>query len=123
VAQDEVTLKGKSIVAPAGGTVGAVSAAVGDSITDGNVHTPVLTVDSGPLIVSAHLPGSAIGAVRAGQPVTLGIQSLHLSLPGKVIAVNQVASQSPTGVSYTVICQIEASEPRLMAGMTVNVIP
>jgi multidrug efflux pump subunit AcrA (membrane-fusion protein) len=123
VAQDEVTLKGKSIVAPAGGTVGAVSAVVGDSITDGNVHTPVLTVDSGPLIVSAHLPGSAIGAVRAGQPVTLGIQSLHLSLPGKVIAVNQIASQSPTGVSYTVICQIEASDSRLLAGMTVNVIP
>jgi multidrug resistance efflux pump len=118
-----VTLKGKSIVAPAGGTVGAVSAVVGDSITDGNVHTPVLTVDSGPLIVSAHLPGSAIGAVRAGQPVTLGIQSLHLSLPGKVIAVNQIASQSPTGVSYTVICQIEASDSRLLAGMTVNVIP
>jgi len=123
VVQDEMALRGKSIVAPAAGTVGAVSAAAGDSITGSNVHNPVLTVDSGPLIVSAHLPGSAIGAVRAGQPVTLGVQSLHLSLPGKVIAVNQIASQSQAGVSYTVICQIEASDSQLMAGMTVNVIP
>jgi multidrug efflux pump subunit AcrA (membrane-fusion protein) len=123
VAQDELALKGKSIVAPASGIVGAVSAATGDSITDSNVHNPVLTIDSGSLIVSARLPGPAIGAVRSGQPVTLGIEPLHLSLPGKVIQVSQLASQSQTGVSYTVTCQIETPDPRLVAGMTVNITP
>jgi multidrug efflux pump subunit AcrA (membrane-fusion protein) len=123
VAQDEIALKGKSVIAPAVGTVGAVSAAAGDDITDSSVHNPVLTVDSGPLIVSASLPGTAIGAVRVGQPVTLDIQPLHLSLPGRVVQINQVASQSQTAVSYTVICQIDAQGTALMAGMTVNITP
>jgi len=123
VAQDEIALKGTSIIAPAVGTVGAVSAATGDNVTGSGVHNPVLTVDSGPLVVSANLPGTAIGEVRVGQPVTLDIQPLHLSLPGKVVQVNQVASQSQTAVSYTVICQIGAQGTQLMAGMTVNVTP
>ena len=96
MAQDEIALKATSIVAPAVGAVGAVSAAAGDSISDGNVHNPVVTVDSGPLIVSARLPGTAIGEVRAGQPVALDIQPLQLRLPGQVVQVNQVASQSQT---------------------------
>jgi multidrug efflux pump subunit AcrA (membrane-fusion protein) len=123
VAQDEIALKGTSIVAPAAGTIGAVSAAAGDNITDSSAHNPVLTVDSGPLIVSANLPGTAIGEVRAGQTVTLDVQPLHLSRPGKVVQVNQVASQSQTAVSYTVICQINAQGTQLMAGMTVNITP
>jgi multidrug resistance efflux pump len=123
VAQDEIALKGTSVIAPAVGTVGAVSAAAGDNISDSSVHTPVLTVDSGPLIVSANLPGTAIGEVRVGQPVTLDIQPLHLSLPGKVVQVNQIASQSQTAVGYTVICQIDAQGTQLMAGMTVNITP
>ena len=123
VAQDEIALKGTSVIAPAVGTVGAVSAAAGDNISDGSVHNPVLTVDSGPLIVSANLPGTAIGEVRVGQPVTLDIQPLHLSLPGKVVQVNQIASQSQTAVGYTVICQIDAQGTQLMAGMTVNITP
>ncbi len=123
VAQDVIAVKGTSIVAPAAGTVGAVSAQAGDSITDGNVHSPVVTVDSGPLIVSAHLPGTAIGAVRIGQPVALDIQPLHIRLPGKVVQVNQLASQSQTSVSYTVICQVDAHGTQLMAGMTVNITP
>jgi len=121
VAQDEIALKGTSVIAPAVGTVGAVSAAAGDNISDGSVHNPVLTVDSGPLIVSANLPGTAIGEVRVGQPVTLDIQPLHLSLPGKVVQVNQIASQSQTAVGYTVICQIDAQGTQLIAGMTVNI--
>jgi len=123
VAQDEIALKGTSVIAPAVGTVGAVSAAAGDTISDGSVHNLVLTVDSGPLIVSANLPGTAIGEVRVGQPVTLDIQPLHLSLPGKVVQVNQIASQSQTAVGYTVICQIDAQGTQLMAGMTVNITP
>ena len=123
VAQDEIALKGTSVIAPAVGTVGAVSAAAGDNISDGSVHNPVLTVDSGPLIVSANLPGTAIGEVRVGQPVTLDIQPLHLSLPGKVVQVNQIASPSQTAVGYTVICQIDAQGTQLMAGMTVNITP
>ena len=123
VAQDEIAVKGTSIVAPAAGVVGAVSAAAGDSITDSGVHNPVVTVDSGPLIVSAHLPGTEIGAVRTGQPVTLSIEPLRQSLPGKVVQVNQVASQSQTDVSYTMVCQIDAPDPQLMAGMTVSITP
>jgi multidrug efflux pump subunit AcrA (membrane-fusion protein) len=123
VAQDEIALKATSIVAPAAGAIGAVSAAAGDSISAGNVHNPVVTVDSGPLIVSARLPGTAIGEVRAGQPVALDIQPLQLRLPGQVVQVNQVASQSQTSVSYTVICQIDAHGAPLMAGMTVNITP
>ncbi len=123
VAQDVLTVKGATIVAPAAGTVGAVSAQTGDSITDGNVHNPVVTVDSGPLIVSAHLPGTAIGEVRVGQPVALDIQPLHIRLQGKVLQVNQIASQSQTSVSYTVICRVDARGTQLMAGMTVNIIP
>ena len=123
VAQDEIALKATSIVAPAAGTVGAVSAAAGDSITDSNVHNPVITVDSGPLMVSARLPGTEIGEVRAGQAVTLDIQPLQVRLSGRVVQVNQVASQSQTAVSYMVICQIEADDTPLMAGMTVAITP
>ena len=123
VAQDKIALKGTSIVAPASGTVGAVSAAAGDSITDSAVHNPVVTVNSGPLIVSAHLPGTEIGNVRTGQSVTLNIESLRASLPGKMVQVNQVASQSQTDVSYIVICRIEAPDTQLMPGMTVSITP
>ena len=103
--------------------IGAVSAAAWDTITDGDVHNPVITVDSGPLVVSARLPGTAIGEVRAEQPVALDIQPLQLRLSGQVVQVNQVASQSQTSVSYTVICQIDAHGAPLMAGMTVNITP
>ena len=123
VAKDEIALKATSIVAPAAGAIGAVSAAAGDTITDGDVHNPVITVDSGPLVVSARLPGTAIGEVRAEQPVALDIQPLQLRLSGQVVQVNQVASQSQTSVSYTVICQIDAQGAPLMAGMTVNITP
>ncbi|MGH3238111.1 MAG: HlyD family secretion protein, partial [Streptosporangiaceae bacterium] len=123
VAQDEIALEATSIVAPASGTIGAVSAAAGDGITGSDLHNPVVTVDSGPLVVSAQLPGTEIGEVRAGQPVTLDIAALQASLPGKVVQVNQVASQSQTTVSYTVICQTEPHDTRLMAGMTVSITP
>jgi multidrug resistance efflux pump len=123
VAQDELALKGASIVALASGTVGAVSAVPGDSITDSTLHDPVMTVDSGPLVVSAHLPGSEVGNVSPGQQVMLDIEPLHVSLPGKVIQVNQDISQSQSAVSYTVTCQINVPDSRLMPGMTVNVVP
>ena len=123
VAQDEIALRATSIVAPASGTVGAVSAAAGDSITGSDLHNPVVTVDSGPLVVSAQLPGTEIGEVRAGRPVTLDVAALQVSLPGKVVQVNQVASQSQTTVSYTVICQPGSHDTRLMAGMTVSITP
>jgi hypothetical protein len=55
--------------------------------------------------------------------VALDIQPLQLRLPGQVVQVNQVASQSQTSVSYTVICQIDAHGAPLMAGMTVNITP
>ena len=87
------------------------------------MHNPVVTVDSGPLVVSARLPGTAIGKVRAGQPVALDIQPLQLRLSGRVVQVNQVASQSQTAVSYTVICQIDTGGTPLMAGMTVAITP
>lgn len=121
VAQDQLTLNGTSIVTPASGVVGAVSAVTGDSITDSDLHNPVVTVDSGPLIVSARLPGTEIGEVRAGQAVTLDIQQLQTTLPGKIVQVNQAASQTQNAVSYVVLCQIGAHDPALMAGMTVSV--
>jgi multidrug resistance efflux pump len=123
LAQDEAALKGTTIVAPASGTVGAVSAAPGDSITGSNLHNPVVTIDSGPLVVSARLPGTEIGEVRAGQPVTLHIEPLRVNLPGSLVQVNQVASQSQTDVSYVVVCQIDARDAALMPGMTVTITP
>jgi multidrug resistance efflux pump len=123
VTVDEIALKGTSIVAPAAGTVGAVSAATGEVITGGDLHNPVITVDSGALIVSADLPGTEIGEVRPGQALTLRVEPLQVSLPGQVVQVNQVASQSLTGVSYTVICRIASNDTQLMAGMTVTIAP
>jgi multidrug efflux pump subunit AcrA (membrane-fusion protein) len=123
VAQDNLALEGTTIVAPASGTVGAVSAATGDVITDSDLHDPVVMVDSGPLVVSAQLPGTEIGAVRTGHPVTLDIEPLRVSLPGKVVQISQVASQSQTVIGYTAICQIETNDPQLMAGMSVSITP
>lgn len=123
VAQDELALRGTFIVAPVSGTVGAVSMATGDSITDSDVHNPVATVDSGSLVVSAQLPGTEVGNVSPGQSVALDVEPLHVSLPGKVVQVNQDMSQSQSSVSYTVICQIDGPVSKLMPGMIVNVIP
>ncbi len=123
VAQDEIELADTSIVAPVSGTVAAVSAAKGDSITDSNLHSPVVIVDSGPLMVSARLPGTEIGEVRTGQAMALDIQQLQMNLPGKVVQVNQMASQSQNAVSYVVLCQIEGNDNTLMAGMTVSITP
>jgi multidrug resistance efflux pump len=123
VAQDEAELRGATIVAPAAGTVGAVYTAPGDSIGDQDLHNPVVMIDSGPLIISAHLPGTEIGAVRPGQAVTLGIQPLGTSLPGKVDQVDQVAVQSQTAVSYIVLCTIARPDLALMAGMSVTITP
>jgi multidrug resistance efflux pump len=123
VAQDAIELAGTSIVAPASGTVAAVSAAKGDSVTDNNLHSPVVIVDSGPLMVSAQLPGTEIGEVRPGQAMAFDIQQLQANLPGKVVQVNQMASQSQNAVSYVVLCQIEGHDTALMAGMTVSITP
>jgi multidrug resistance efflux pump len=123
VEQDEMALTATSIVAPASGTVAAVSAEAGDSITDATLHDPVVTIDSGPLMVFARLPGTEIGEVRPGQAVTFDIPQLGASLPGKVVQVDQSASQSQTAVSYVVLCSIEPNHTALMAGMTVNITP
>ena len=95
----------------------------GDSISDGNVHNPVVTVDSGPLIVSAHLPGTAIGEVRPGSRWRSTSQPLQLRLPGKVVAGQPGREPVADLVSYTVICQIDAQALPLMACMTVNIMP
>jgi multidrug resistance efflux pump len=123
VARDELALNGTQVMAPAAGVVGAVSAAVGESITASNLHNPVVTIDSGPLVVSARLPGTEVGNVRVGQAVTLTIEPLNVSLPGKVLQLSQVPSQSQTAVSYMVLCQIEAHDSALLAGMAADVIP
>jgi multidrug resistance efflux pump len=121
--QDRLALKNTQVVAPAAGVVGAVSAAAGNSITASNLHNPVVTIDSGPLVVSARLPGTEVGNVRVGQAVTLTIEPLHVSLPGKVLQLSQVPSQSQTAVSYMALCQIETRDSALLAGMAADVIP
>jgi multidrug resistance efflux pump len=123
VARDELSLKATQVTAPAAGVVGAVSVATGDSITASNLHNPVVTIDSGPLVVSARLPGTEVGNVRVGQAVTLTIEPLNVSLPGKVLQLSQVPSQSQTAVSYMVLCQIDAHDSALLAGMAADVIP
>jgi multidrug resistance efflux pump len=123
VAQDQATVKATRIVAPASGMVGAVSVTAGENITDNNLRTALVTVDSGPLVVSARLPGTEIGVVRVGQAVTLDIEPLNQRVPGRILQVSQVASQSQSAVGYTVLCQIEASNPALLAGMTVSITP
>jgi multidrug resistance efflux pump len=123
VTQDQAAVRATQVVAPASGFVGAVAATAGESITSGNLHAPIVTLDSGPLIVTAHLPNTEIGVVRAGQKVTLDVQPLHVNLPGQVLQVNQVVTQSQTAVSYVMTCQIEARDPALLAGMAVSITP
>ena len=61
--------------------------------------------------------------MRPGRAVTFDIQQLQVRLPGKVVQVNQVVSQSQNAVSYVVLCRIEADDTALMAGMTVGITP
>jgi len=123
VAQDALALKETEVVAPAAGIVGAVWATAGTSITASNLHSPVVTIDSGPLVVSAHLPGTEVGSIRVGQPVTLAIEPLHVSLPGRVLRFSQVQGQSQGAVSYVVFCHIDARDAALLAGMAADIIP
>jgi hypothetical protein len=83
----------------------------------------VVTVDSGPLTVTATPPAAEISSIHAGEPVTLTIAGLASTVPGKIQQVTAQSGQSSGSLAYRVVIVITGRMPALSPGTTVSVSP
>lgn len=121
------------IKAPASGIVVARSANPGDTIAAGQ---PVVTItDPSKFYVQAQIEETKLGRVKVGQDVTIKVDSLGKSFPGKVTAVNRASSatfsllpSSNSSGNFTKVTQlvpvrisVDAGDQPLVLGSSVEV--
>jgi multidrug efflux pump subunit AcrA (membrane-fusion protein) len=122
-------LAATSIRAPAAGTAVTAAGVPGSPVGPDGVRNgtgspaAVVTVDSGPLTVTAAPPAADISSIRAGEPVTLTIAGLAGTVPGKIQQVTAQPGQSSGSLAYRVVIFITGRMPALSPGTTVSVSP
>jgi macrolide-specific efflux system membrane fusion protein len=122
VADLETQIARATLVAPADGTVDAVTAVAGADITGG----PAITLVSGPLQATADFTESDLPSLEVGQAATVTVDAIDASVPGKVVAIApSSASSSGSVVTYAVTIELtgapEAARPGMSAKASVTI--
>jgi macrolide-specific efflux system membrane fusion protein len=126
VADLQAQIARATIVAPADGTVDAVTAVAGADITGG----PAITLVSGPLQATADFTESDLPSLKVGQPANVTVDAIDASVPGKVVAIAPSAasssgSSSGSVVTYAVTIELtgapEAARPGMSAKASVTI--
>jgi membrane fusion protein, macrolide-specific efflux system len=110
------------IVAPADGTVSAVTAVAGADITGG----PAITLVSGPLQATADFTESDLPSLKIDQPASVTVDAVGASVPGKVVGIAPSgASSQGSVVTYAVTIELtgapEAARPGMSAKASVTI--
>ncbi len=122
VADLEEQIARATIVAPADGTVDAVTAVAGADITGG----PAITLASGALQTTADFTESDLPSLKVGQAANVTVDAIDATVPGKVVAIApSAASQSGSVVTYGVTIELtgapEAARPGMSAKAAVTI--
>jgi multidrug efflux pump subunit AcrA (membrane-fusion protein) len=85
-------------------------------------YMPLITLYTGPLTVVAQIPETDMSSVHVGDPATVDISALGLSVPGTVrgTALDPVRGSSST-TYYDVTLSLSSTDTRIMAGMSVQI--
>ena len=111
-----------TIVAPADGTVDAVTAVAGADLTSG----PAITLSSGPLQATADFTESDLPSLKTGQSATVTIDAVDTTVNGTVVAIApSAASSSGNVVTYGVTIELTdppaAARPGMSAKASVTI--
>jgi macrolide-specific efflux system membrane fusion protein len=122
VADLEAQIARATLVAPADGTVDAVTAVAGADITGG----PAITLVSGPLQATADFTESDLPSLKVGQTANVTVDAIDADVPGKVVAIApSSASSSGSVVTYAVTIELtgapEAARPGMSAKASVTI--
>lgn len=112
------TLADSVVRAPFSGTIGNITAQIGDSVTSGTAIAAIVGTQQ---IAQLSLNEVDTAKVKSGQKATLTFDAIDgLTIAGTVADVNPIGAVSQGVVSYTVKIAFDALDPRVKAGMTVN---
>lgn len=115
-AEDE--LENYSVYAPFGGTIAAVSAEMGDSVSSGTTLTTLITEQK---IAEISLNEVDVANVKVDQKAILTFDALQdITLTGKVYEVDEVGTVSQGVVSYGVKISLDTENNQVKPGMTVS---
>ena len=104
-----------TLVAPADGTVDAVTAVAGADISGG----PAITLVSGPLQATADFTESDLPSLEVGQAATVTVDAIDASVSGKVVAIApSSASSSGSVVTYAVTIELTGAPDAARPGMS-----
>jgi multidrug efflux pump subunit AcrA (membrane-fusion protein) len=118
VAQVEQQLRDATVAAPFAGTVGAVSARVGEFAAPGQPLVTIGDLDT-MRVETTDLDEIDIAQVTEGQEVTVTFDAFQDSVfKGTVTRLSPMSEPGTGGVNYTVIIELERVDPALRWGMT-----
>jgi HlyD family secretion protein len=114
-----LTLAGATLTAPFAGTIAEVNLKPGE--TPSPTDTPIVLADLSSFHVDVSVDEIDVSRLAAGQPVTLTLDALpELALPGRVEAINPLATARTTVISYQVRVTTASGDARVRAGMSAN---
>ncbi len=118
LAEAEVALERTEVRAPVAGTVGMVSARVGEQVTSG--QTLVALGDLSTLRVeTTDLDEIDVARVDVGQQVDVTFDALpEMVFIGEVMRISPMAASESGGVNYTVVIELDDIDPAIRWGMT-----
>ena len=119
VRQAQSTLDGATLTSPADGLVVAVNVVPGTIAPSGSA----LTLESGPMVVTAAFAESDIPSIEVGQAASVTVTALKKAVAGKVTSINPVAAGtgSSSVVTYQVRVTLDTADPGMRVGMSASV--
>ena len=120
VRQAQIQVNGATLTAPADGTVAAVSVVAGLLAPSGNA----ITLEVGPMQVTASFAESAIGSIKVGQPTAVTVAAVGQTLDGTVSQITPTAATAAGGssvVTYAVQITLTNAPATVLSGMSASV--
>ncbi len=119
LASAQAAVDGTTITAPVDGVITSIGLVVGAAAPDGDA----ITLQAGPMQVTASFTESDLTALQAGQPATVTVSAVGADLTGTVASIDPVASSSGSGsvVSFDATVTIADAPETLRAGMSADV--
>ncbi len=120
VRQAQIQVNGATLTAPADGTVAAVSVVAGLLAPSGNA----ITLEVGPMQVTASFAESAIGSIKVGQPTAVTVSAVGQTIDGTVSQITPTAATAAGGssvVTYAVQITLTNAPATVLSGMSASI--
>lgn len=96
-------------------------AVAGGGSTQNAAYTPVITLYTGPMAVTAQLPEANMGGTHVGQSAVANITAVNQAVQGSVSQILLDPTRVPDATYYDVVITLSSQPAQLLAGMTVQV--